>query len=100
MSTRTRTAPTPTEEESRVVSAEAREQNGWEVLGIDFTDGGQGVIRFHRERAPSGRHYGTAHFAIQVGDLPGSLVAFEWGHYDLSLNESRADFASRVAKGR
>jgi hypothetical protein len=97
----TRTAPTVTEEDARMVSAEARKQNGWEVLGIDFTHGNEGVIRFHREQAPhSGKHYGTAHFSIQVGDLPGSLVGFEWGHYDLSLDESRTDFASRVAQGR
>lgn len=80
----------------RMVSAEAHKQNGWEVLGIDTTSGTDGVIRFHRKSAPSGCHYGTAHFSTDGRES----VAFEWGHYDLTYRGSREDFSTRVAKGR
>jgi hypothetical protein len=88
--------PSMTEELHRMVSQEARKQNGWEVLGIDSTSGTDGVIRFHRPNAPSGCHYGTAHFSTDGK----AVVAFEWGHYDLSYRGGREDFSTRVAQGR
>lgn len=88
-------APTLTEELHRMVSVDARRQNGWEVLGIDCTAGDTGVIRFHRPNAPSGCHYGTAHFKVE-----GETVAFDWGHYDLTYRGAREDFSTRVAQGR
>lgn len=95
MATEQTTAPTLTEELHRMVSVEARKQNGWEVLGIDAVTGSSGVIRFHRPNAPSGKHYGTAHFATGIGG-----VGFEWGHYDLGPDKARRDFARRIEVGR
>ena len=92
----TRTTPSLTEELHRMVSQEAREEHGWEVLGIDCTSGTDGVIRSPPPHAPSGCHYGTAHFSTDGKDQ----VAFEWGHYDLTYRGAREDFSTRVAQGR
>lgn len=92
--------PSLTDELIRWVSVEARKQNGWEVLGIECCSGSDGVIRFHRAHTSKGEgNYGTAHFA--TGSVDGrNEVAFEWGHYGLTPQKAREDFAARVRVGR
>lgn len=80
------------------IANEARDE-GWDAIGITFCGEDGGVILFQREVAPfEDKDWGTASFHYNPNSEAGELV-FNWGHYDLTEDEARKDYAMRVERG-
>lgn len=82
----------------------AKDQNGWQIRGIyQLTEAGEhrdmatGIVVFER---PGRGDSGTAAVNVHPNARPAlGTIEFYWGHYDLSMVQSREDFTERIAKG-
>jgi predicted amidohydrolase len=67
----------------------AARKNGWDIVAASVSlasDGARAIVLVKRDRAQLGREYSTHEFAYGK---------FFWGHYDMSEQAARADYAAR-----